>query len=118
MPPLSLSRSKRLIRKADFTLVRESGFVERGKFLVLGTCRDEATEGFRAGFVTSKRLGTAVTRNRVRRRLREIVRRHQRRLNGGVWLVTIARPAASRAGYGALEDEWLRLAERASILAP
>ena len=36
----------------------------------------------------------------------------------GFWIVVIARPAAARATYRALEDEWLRLAKRAFILAP
>ena len=71
---------------------------------------------WRAGFVTSGRLGGAVVRNRIRRRLREIVRRHQNELQEGVWFVIIARHEAATASYGALEDEWLRLARRASIL--
>ena len=78
---------------------------------------EEETSGFRAGFITSRKVGAAVVRNRVRRRLREIVRRHQLELRSGIWIVTIARPAAARSSYGALEDEWLRLAKRASILA-
>ena len=57
-------------------------------------------------------------RNRVRRRLREIVRTEQERIEDGVWCVVIARPAAARSSYRALKDEWLRLAKRASILAP
>ena len=71
---------------------------------------------WRAGFVTSGRLGGAVVRNRVRRRLREIVRRHQHELRQGFWFVIVARHEAATASYGALEDEWLRLARRASIL--
>lgn len=71
---------------------------------------------WRAGFVTSGRLGGAVVRNRVRRRLREIVRRHQRELREGFWFVIIARQTAAGATYAALEDEWLHLARRASIL--
>ena len=71
---------------------------------------------WRAGFVTSDRLGGAVARNRVRRRLREIVRRHQNDVRQGFWFVIIARREAATASYGALEDEWLRLARRASIL--
>jgi len=70
------------------------------------------------GFVTSKRIGGAVTRNKVRRRLREIVRKHQHDLRSGIWLVVVARPRAAGATYSALEQEWLRLAKRASILAP
>ena len=71
---------------------------------------------WRAGFVASGRVGEAVVRNRVRRRLRDIVRRHQHELRHGIWFVIIARHEAATASYGALEDEWLRLARRASIL--
>jgi ribonuclease P protein component len=71
---------------------------------------------WRAGFVTSARLGGAVVRNRVRRRMREIIRKHQQELRQDVWFVIIARHEATKASYGALEDEWLRLARRASIL--
>ena len=71
----------------------------------------------RAGFVTPKHIGTAVVRNRVRRRLRDIVRTAQPRLIAGLWLVMVARPYAATATYQQLKDEWLRLAERASILA-
>ena len=58
-----------------------------------------------------------MVRNRVRRRLREIVRHHQHEILGGTWIVTIARAKAARVTYRQLEDEWLRLAKRASILA-
>ena len=74
------------------------------------------SDPWRAGFVTSGRLGGAVARNRVRRRLRETVRRHQDQLRHGFWFVIIARDEAVTASYRALEDEWLRLARRASIL--
>ena len=88
--------------------------------MVLGalTLEGEEPNDFRAGFVTSKRIGGSVVRNRLRRRLREIVRRHQHALRKGIWIVIIARPAAAGTSYGALEDEWLRLAKRAFILAP
>ncbi len=85
---------------------------------MLGVLETGAGEPFRAGFVTSKRVGPAVVRNRVRRRLREIVRRHQHEIRPGLWLVCVARPAAAQASYQALEDEWLRLAGRTFILAP
>jgi ribonuclease P protein component len=75
---------------------------------------DEKT--FRIGFVTSRRVGGAVVRNRVRRRLRDIVRRHQHALVSGLWLVVVARPAAARASSAALEEEWLRLAKRAELI--
>ena len=57
-----------------------------------------------------------MVRNRVRRRLREIVRQHQHDLRQDLWIVVIAKGDAANASYRALEDEWLRLARRASIL--
>jgi len=115
---LRFGRDRRLSLSAEFVRVRTEGRAQRGAFLILGVL--EAADGppFRAGFVTSKRIGSAVVRNRVRRRFREIVRKHQHAVRTGIWFVLIARPAASKATYIALEDEWLRLATRASILAP
>lgn len=94
------------------------GKTYRGPFLVLGVFVQKEEKAFRAGFITTKRLGGAVVRNRVRRRLRDIVRREQASLRAGLWIVLVARAAAARASHQELKDEWLRLAERASILAP
>ncbi len=117
-PDLSFSKTKRLVRPVEFGRVKSEGIAHRGRTLVLGVLAKEDEKAFRVGFVTSKRLGGAVVRNRIRRRLRDVVRAQQGRLREGVWFVVVARPAAARASYGALKDEWLRLAERASILAP
>jgi ribonuclease P protein component len=117
-PRLSFPKTRRLVRTVEFARVKSEGTAHRGRTLVLGVLAREEEKLFRVGFVTSKRIGGAVVRNRVRRRLRDIVRTQQGRLRGGFWLVVIARPAAARASYGTLKDEWLRLAERASILAP
>ena len=115
---LLFPKTRRLTLTSQFARVRTEGQNVRGRLLILGFLRTESTARFQAGFVTSKRIGGAVVRNRVRRRLRDVVRTQQGRLREGFWFVVIARPAAARASYRALKDEWLRLAERASILAP
>jgi ribonuclease P protein component len=115
---LPFGRNRRLAHTAEFARVRTTGRTQRGAFIVLGILETADGQPFRAGFVTSKRIGGAVVRNRVRRRLREIVRKHQHEVQSGIWLVVVARPAAARASYRALEDEWLRLANRTSILRP
>ena len=117
-PDLSLPKARRLVGTDEFARVKTEGTAHRGRSLVLGVLAREEEKSFRVGFVTSKRIGGAVVRNRVRRRLRDIVRTQQRRLRRGFWFVVIARPGAATASYHALKDEWLRLAERASILAP
>ncbi|MEP6936717.1 MAG: ribonuclease P protein component [Chthoniobacterales bacterium] len=115
---LSFDRTKRLTKPAEFARVKSDGHSVAGSLLLLGVLQRSETPGFRAGFVTSKRVGGAVIRNRVRRRMREIVRKNQQRLRPGIWLVMVARPPAARSSYVELEHEWLRLANRASILAP
>ena len=117
-PKLSLPKTKRLTLPAEFARVKGQGTTQRGRLLVLGALRLKEEKSFRAGFVTPKHIGGAVVRNRVRRRLRDIVRTAQPRMGAGLWLVVVARPYAVNASYAQLKDEWLRLAERASILAP
>jgi len=110
-------KSRRLTQSAEFAQVKKNGRVYRGRSVLLSILRANRATRFRAGFITSRALGSAVARNRVRRRLREIVRKHQREIVDGTWIVTIARANAVGATYQELEVEWLRLAKRASILA-
>jgi ribonuclease P protein component len=112
----SFPKARRLTRASEYELVRRDGFGQRGKLLMLNVTAVENSGPSRVGFITSRRLGSAVVRNRVRRRLREIVRRRQHDLRQDLWIVLIARRDAATASYRALEDEWLRLAKRASIL--
>jgi ribonuclease P protein component len=115
---LSLPKTERLTLSSEFARVKGQGSTQRGRYLVLGSASVSEEKSFRVGFVTPKHIGTAVVRNRTRRRLRDIVRTHQLQLRAGLWLVLVARPYAVNATYQQLRDEWLHLAERASILAP
>ena len=72
--------------------------------------------GVRIGLITSRRVGNAVNRNRVRRRLREMVRFARPQMKEGHWIVLIARRHAAEAEFKTIEREWLSLARRASIL--
>ena len=110
-------KSRRLTQSAEFDQVKNNGRVYRGQLIVLGIVPANDAIRFRAGFITSRAIGRAVVRNRLRGRLREIVRKHQGEIVDGTWMVTIARANAAGATYQQLEVEWLRLAKRASILA-
>jgi ribonuclease P protein component len=112
----SFSKARRLTHASEYERIKRDGLVRRGKLLTLSATAVENSGRCRVGFVTSRRLGSAVIRNRVRRRLREIVRQHQHHLRQDFWIVLIAKRDAANASYHALEDEWLRLARRASIL--
>ena len=62
----------------------------------------------RLGLSVSKKVGSAVTRNGVRRRLKEIFRSSRSALPVDLDLVVSARPAAAEASYQELNDEFFR----------
>lgn|GEM_PF-424846 len=113
---LSFPKARRLTRASEYERVKREGLVRPGKLLTLSAAVVDNSGPCRVGLITSRRVGSAVARNRVRRRLREIVRQHQHDLRQDLWIVLVARRDAASASYRALEDEWLLLARRASIL--
>lgn len=61
----------------------------------------------RVGFTVTTKLGKAVTRNKIRRRLREIYRLNEHRLSAGLDLVIVARGRSVDAPYQTLEKDFL-----------
>lgn len=84
-------------------------------FLVL-YARPNRSAANRVGVTVSKKLGCAVVRNRVRRRLREIYRLNEDRFMPGWDIVVVARSRCVGAPFGKLQDAYLSLAEKAGIL--
>ena len=68
------------------------------------------------GFTVTVKLGHAVVRNRVRRRLREIYRLHEEELRRGTDLVVVARGRSVSASYRELERDFLTACGRLSLL--
>ncbi len=72
----------------------------------------------RVGITVGKKLGHAVVRNRVRRRLREIYRINEDLFTPGWDIVVVARSRCIRAGFSDLTKAYLSLAEKAGVLKP
>ena len=72
----------------------------------------------RVGVTVSKKLGGAVVRNRVRRRLREVYRLNESRFAPGWDIVVVARSRCVTASFEQLTRAYLSLAEKAGILEP
>ena len=84
--------------------------------MILGVYRNRASTRF--GLIASRRVGNAVLRNRLRRRLREMVRLSMPQILPGLWIVLVIRPAAGRATGDALRAEYVALGTRAAIFIP
>jgi ribonuclease P protein component len=70
------------------------------------------------GVSVSKRLGNAVSRNRVRRRIRELVRARLRELQPGWDVVIVARSPAATAPFLSLGEALDQVVERARLRSP
>ena len=84
-------------------------------FLVLYARRNRL-ERNEVGITVSKKLGSAVIRNRIRRRLREVYRLNETRFTPGWDIVVVARSRTVNADFDKLTDAYLSLAEKAGIL--
>ena len=82
--------------------------------LVIYTRGNSAGEN-RVGFTVTVKLGHAVVRNRVRRRLREIYRLHESELRRGADLVIVARSRSVDASFRRLERDFLTACAKLSL---
>ena len=85
------------------------------RYLVI-YAKPNGTRENRVGLTVSAKLGCAVQRNRMRRRLREIYRLHEADFLPGYDLVVVARSAAMDAPYAKLENAYLTLMRRLSVV--
>ena len=104
----------RLHRRKEFDAIFQKGQVLANRLLVLRSLPNQLPHN-RYGFITSKRLGKAVVRNRVRRRLREGV--HTLPTRAGWDAIISARARAAQADFQELKAAVANLFARAGILA-
>lgn len=89
-----------------------------GSRLLVVYCRRNGRKINRLGFTVSAKLGHAVVRNRLRRRLREIYRLQEAQLAVGYDIVVVARSAAVEADFAALNRCFLHVTEKLKLRVP
>jgi ribonuclease P protein component len=109
VPPVEMLR-----RKADFDAIGRHGTVHSSRLLVLRSMRTSGRRT-RIGLSTPRTLGGAVQRNRVRRRLRDLLREQLNATEEGLDLLLIARSEAAQATYSELREALRSLLERSGI---
>ncbi len=109
-----MQRPYRLTKNADFQAVRDSGRSWAHPLVVLAA-RPNGLAVTRFGFAVGKRLGKAVVRNRLKRRLREAARRQQPTIAPGWDLVFIARQPLLTADFAQIVAAVEQLLHRAKL---
>ena len=109
--PFGMPKAVRLRRRSEFLSVQEKGQKFPSECL-LAMVLPSATAGgaTRVGLTVSSKVGNAVVRNRVRRRLRELFRRQPDSFPRGLDVVLIARSTAAEADLPRLKRAFDRVA--------
>jgi ribonuclease P protein component len=101
-----LTKARRLLKRSDFLRVQKQSTSAHGRWFVLLAHRrgDEvALDGARLGIVASRKVGSAVARNRAKRLVREWFRKAS--VPDPVDLVVILKPGAADAAFSAICQE-------------
>lgn len=105
-PSQGLPRARIIRRRTIFDATRNKGRRLSNRFMALNFLRKEP-DGPDLGsvaFLTPKRLGAASKRTQLRRRMREIYRRHLAQPSDGAYLVWVARPPALELDFAELKE--------------
>jgi ribonuclease P protein component len=87
-------RAASMSRRADFDLTRREGRVSAAAAFVVHALARPG-EGRKLGIICPRRVGSAVARNRVKRRVREVFRTSPELFRDGWWFTVTARPPAA-----------------------
>jgi ribonuclease P protein component len=110
---MRFTRQASLNRAQQFARVRASGVSTAGRFLVLSALAlEDPTAPSKFGVICTKKVGHAVMRNTLKRRVRELVRAHADAYASGYYMVIILRWRAAEASYQELEKDWLKTEKR------
>ena len=101
-----MKQSYTLKKNSDFRRLYGKGKSAAAPYLVV-YCRKNRLDHNRTGYTVSTTLGGAVVRNRVRRRLREIVRLNAPSMQTGWDIVVVARTRAVGCEYRELDRAFL-----------
>lgn len=106
---------ERLKNPQDFSLVYGQGRPRFGKFIVVSSLPTDR-EVSRVGFAVSKKIGNAVTRNRVKRRLRAIMQEVAPLVKPGFDIVIGAKRSCTTTEFAELRSDLLQILQGSGLL--
>jgi ribonuclease P protein component len=101
-----LTPLERIRKKSEFASLYRDGGRLRGRYFTLVFLRNGLGHS-RLAVVASRKVGSAVVRNRVKRRFRELFRRNKTLLEESLDIIVITRPESGEAPWPDLRDAYI-----------
>ena len=118
MKKFSFSYDEKLHLQKDFSAAFKKGRRFKHKALTMIAYKRNVADGLalrRLGLVTSKKVGKAIVRNKVKRRLREIFRTNKHLMEPGLDIIFISGPETASQDYNSLKKLVLEPLESAGL---
>lgn len=111
-----LSKQYRLQKDKDFELVFKKGRIISNEFLFLKFVKNNLAVS-RSGFIISKKISkNATVRNRIKRRLREIIRKRLDNIKAGFDIIIVAKPRIVNKDYLEIREGVEELLRKVGLL--
>lgn len=111
-----LPKENRLKKEKEFEAVFKGGRTIKGKYVFLRYLIN-GTDKTRIGFVVSKKISKlAVVRNKVKRRMRDIVRLKRNELKEGLSIVVVSLPSITKMTYKEIKEDLENLLNKGEII--
>jgi ribonuclease P protein component len=113
-----MKKKNRIKKNEDFQKVFKQGKSMANRQFVIYMLNQPEEKEFRLGLSVSKKIGNAVTRNRVKRLVRQVFLEEKDSLKTGMDYIVIARKPASEMDYHEVKSSLLHLFRKTKILKP
>jgi ribonuclease P protein component len=111
-----LKKENRLTKKNEFDNVFKRSKASSGRFVFLKVLENDLGIS-RFGFIVSSKISKrAVIRNKIKRRLREIIQKNIINIEKGLDVVILARPNIINCDFGEIKEDTERLFKKLKIL--
>lgn len=112
----NVKKEQRIKKNDEFSKVFKHGKSVANRQFVLYTLRKEGQDALRIGLSVSKKVGNAVTRNQIKRYIREVFRLNEESLAANVDYVVIARNPAAEMKFAEIEKSLFHILKKANVL--
>jgi len=111
-----LDKKARIRTSREYRNVFEKGKRFSGRFLIVYYVENALNDN-RFGFITNKKIGIAVIRNRIKRQLRAIVRKYQGQVRTKHDIVLVAKAGIGKSSFEGMEKDYISIMKKAGLFA-